>query len=241
MRIDVVRPFNKPTPEPLPEFDDWVGCVGVGGVDGFLAAGLYNGAVCLSRIPDSSEDQAQEEPVVSTIAHEAPIKGIAHVAAGDGRHWLVSASKDCSLRTWEYAKGDGAPSCTAVCSGHTDAVECVQTCPAPGQGVVLFASGSWDKTVKVWDAPLVSTRSGPDLPELLPKASLDGHTQAVSCLCWREAETLYRYANQPAPACNTTLVPHQGRAGTACVACNDLTTIVLTLLCEGYKHVLIKQ
>ena len=52
MRIDVVRPFKRPRPEPLPELDDWVGCVGAGAVGGLLAAGLYNGAVCLSRVPE---------------------------------------------------------------------------------------------------------------------------------------------------------------------------------------------
>ena len=206
MRIDVVRPFNKPKPDPPPEFDDWVGCIGVAGVDGLLGAGLYNGAVCLSSIPtpDAGEDQPQEQ-LVSASVHNAPIKGIAHVAAGEGRHLLVSASKDCTLRTWEYAKGDGAPSCTAVCTGHTDAVDCVQACPAAGPGVALFASGSWDKTVKLWDAPLVSTRTGSELPELLPKASLDGHKQAVSCLCWRQAETLYRYLSTPSARVLPTL------------------------------------
>jgi WD40 repeat protein len=196
VRIDVVRPFNKPTPEPLPELDDWVGCIGAGGVDGLLAAGLYNGAVCLSRIPaadDGGEEEEAHEQLVSASAHEAPVKGIAHMAAGGGRHWLVSASKDCTLRTWQYAKGDGAPSCTAVCSGHTDAVDCVQACPAASRETALFASGSWDKTVKLWESPLVAQQAGVELPEILPKASLDGHTQAVSCICWRQADTIYRY------------------------------------------------
>ena len=199
MRIDVVRPFNKPTPEPQPELDDWVGCIGTDGVDGLLATGLYNGAVCMSRIP-SADGQgaaaagADDEELVSASAHDAPIKGIAHLSAGGGqRHWLVSASKDCTLKTWQFAEGEGAPSCTAVCSGHTDAVDCVQACPAAAQDTALFASGSWDKTIKLWEAPLVAARhEGGDLPEILPKASMNGHTQAVSCLCWREAETIYR-------------------------------------------------
>ena len=85
----------------------------------------------------------------------------------------------------------------------------------------MFGSGSWDKTVKLWDAPLISTHSGTELPELLPKASLDGHTQAVSCLCWREAETLYRY-----PFARAYAQLHTSAA--TYTACSDLTTIVLT-------------
>ena len=151
MRIDVVRPFKRPRPEPLPELDDWVGCVGAGAVGGLLAA-------------------------------------------GEGRHWLASASKDCTLRTWQLAPGASAPVCTAVCSGHTDAVDSVQACPVASQDTALFASASWDTTVKLWEAPLVVREAAREPTTVLPKASMDGHTQAVSCLCWRQGGTIYRCA-----------------------------------------------
>ena len=219
MRIDVVRPFKRPRPEPLPELDDWVGCVGAGAVGGLLAAGLYNGAVCLSRVPEgdggapaqgAAADGGAAGGMTRASAHAGPVKGVAHLAAGEGRHWLASASKDCTLRTWQLAPGASAPVCTAVCSGHTDAVDSVQACPVASQDTALFASASWDTTVKLWEAPLV-VRAAREPTTVLPKASMDGHTQAVSCLCWRQSGTIYRCAqslrapsppamiNQPVP------------------------------------------
>ena len=100
----------------------------------------------------------------------------------------------CTLRTWQLAPGASAPVCTAVCSGHTDAVDSVQACPVASQDTALFASASWDTTVKLWEAPLVVREAAREPTTVLPKASMDGHTQAVSCLCWRQGGTIYRCA-----------------------------------------------
>lgn len=201
LKVEVVRPFNKPQPQPSPEQDDWIGCVSPATTSGLIAAGLYNGSVCVARVPagvGSAESESMiasvDKSMVSEAEHEAAVKGVDILGLGvDGKYMLVSSSKDCSLRCWDYStRGSTGPRCTAVCDGHADSVDCVSFSPSgAGDDCAKFASGSWDKTVKLWEAPLASGKA--KTPQVLePIASMDGHTQAVSCLCWRTGDTIYR-------------------------------------------------
>lgn len=63
------------------------------------------------------------------------------------------------------------PNSTIVLSGHKD---CVRSVAWNITGTRL-ASGSTDKTIRVWN---------PDKPEVRYSIQLKGHTQTVDQLCW---------------------------------------------------------
>ncbi|KAK8195505.1 platelet-activating factor acetylhydrolase IB alpha subunit [Phyllosticta capitalensis] len=94
----------------------------------------------------------------------------------DGR-WLLSASNDQTARLWDA--GNGEPKCTFV--GHDHVVECVAFAPPSAYGHLatlaglkkppaasssaeFLATGSRDKTIKLWDArgTLIKTLVGHD-------------------------------------------------------------------------------
>lgn len=61
--------------------------------------------------------------------------------------WIVSGSKDNSLRLWRYSEEEGLK-CVAVFSGHNENVASVCFGPKKGNFIV---SASQDNTIKVWD------------------------------------------------------------------------------------------
>eukprot|EP01050_Picozoa_sp_SAG11_P015593 SAG11_NODE_2039_length_3892_cov_1.839705_2_plen_437_part_00 len=208
IRIVVVRPFRKPRPKPSPELDDWVGCVSPVVCGTEVVAGLYNGAVCVCDHHDDSDSSAMAIDAGSLqtcgLQHEAPVKSVDLVACAGGdavEYFMVSASQDTTLKCWVRVPG-GDSTCVGTCQGHADSVDCVRICRAHpwAQDLedgwqVRFVSGSWDNSVKLWNAslPAAAERAALDGPsrEILPAASLTGHTQAVTCLCWPTYDTLY--------------------------------------------------
>lgn len=77
---------------------------------------------------------------------------VAAIAADPNSYRLASGSKDHQVRLWDLETGD----CTRIYNGHTDAVTCVAFSPTPTAfhqiGTVgILASGSDDRTIKLWD------------------------------------------------------------------------------------------
>lgn len=75
--------------------------------------------------------------------HSAAVRGIGFLPE---RQLLATASDDRSVCVWDVAAG----SCTSTLRGHRDYVRslCVSPCP----GANSFATGSYDHTVRLWDA-----------------------------------------------------------------------------------------
>jgi len=83
--------------------------------------------------------------------HEAPLAGA--VLCRNGTR-LVTAGHDHLIKLWDAATGRHV----ATLSGHDDVIHCLAASPDGAR----FATGSWDKTAKVWDADgrLLHTLSG---------------------------------------------------------------------------------
>ncbi len=80
------------------------------------------------------------------------------------RRWLISSSKDRSVRLWDLSPGGlGAPTCVAIGVGHTEGVGCICLSTRPSAYVekrVFAFSASADKIIKRW-----ALRSAMDLAD----------------------------------------------------------------------------
>ena len=163
---------GKPRPDESAETDDWVAALDVfpaaaAGQLPIVASAGYDRAV---RIWD-----ADLQPVATLLGHEDAVRAVRWAPS---RAALVSASNDHTLRLWRLSgiDADGslgrkvAGECVAVYRGHTDTVQAVAVSPDRP----MVASGSWDKTIKIWRIPAASedaqgaqgdAREGDDAPE----------------------------------------------------------------------------
>lgn len=70
------------------------------------------------------------------------------------RTWFVSGSKDKTARVWRR-DGDGRWVCVGICEGHVQALGAISVCEfdegSPARRIVLLATASQDRTVKLWD------------------------------------------------------------------------------------------
>jgi WD40 repeat protein/serine/threonine protein kinase len=96
--------------------------------------------------PSSGPQPSTLDPRPSVLrGHTDRVQGLAF--SPDGK-WLVSGSRDNTIRFWDAATGEPAGTIT----GHTDHIHCVAFSP---NGRLLASSGH--ETIKLWD---VETRSG---------------------------------------------------------------------------------
>ena len=148
-------------PRPLP---------GDGASHSLLVSGGDDQTLCLWDT-DSGE-------LVGTLAgHTAAIISIAFSADGA---WLVSGSDDQTVRVWDLAaawSGDvGSIQTIRILHGHFGTVRSLAMHPHPDPVQALLASGSYDKTVRLWDV-----RSGHTL------AILRGNSKWLQALVFTSA------------------------------------------------------
>jgi len=114
---------------------------------------------------------------------------------------FISASQDQTAVIWEYNPEDHSSQCMHICKGHTKSVDCLAINPS----CTKFASGSWDKMVKIWEAGIdssacnedesdpkrICTKEKDNLKQIrTPLLTLSGHKEPVSCLLWSDDHEL---------------------------------------------------
>ena len=177
----------------------------------------------------------------------------------------MTASKDCTLRCWQVSyDADHTPAaskCTAVCDAHTQSVAAVSVHKPTGAarpGVCRFASGSWDNSVKLWEVPVQEPaaadearskrrrgesgagEASPTSP--MPSASLEGHSQAVTCVSWNAGgnrvvsgsyDHSVRVWDVETASCSRTIVG--GGKGARVVSCIDTCPQEDAYICACYR------
>jgi len=114
---------------------------------------------------------------------------------------FISASQDQTAIVWKYNPEDGSSHAIHVCKGHTRSVDSLAVNPSGDK----FASGSWDKMIKIWEAGVDTTAGNEDEadPKRICKKDKDnlkqvrtplqtysGHKEPVSGLLWHDDQEL---------------------------------------------------
>lgn len=131
------------------------------------------------------------------IGHRSSVTCSCKLQSADGRTLLVSGSFDCTLRVWDVDSGE----CVRVLEGHEGWVTCVCVVDVVGDGgedgggaaVQRVVSGSYDKTLRVWDV-VAGPAYAPEAVALvhLPSVAcrfevVDDHSGRLFAICWSGA------------------------------------------------------
>jgi len=192
VNVEYFEPAPKPEAGPNMEHDDWISSVAAwaGQPGGAFATGSYDGIVRVWKADGTLE-------CALGGAHTAAVKDVACMTA-HGSRGLVSAGKDHALYLWNPPEivADSTPVVPyGVCREHQGSVDAVAVDPTGS----LFCSASWDKTLKIWQAPTPgpgSTTTGAKrrkaaVPEVASRSTLEGHSEAVTATDWPEPGVLY--------------------------------------------------
>lgn len=179
--------------------DEWVSACDYGR---WVTTGGYDNLVKIYAGVTTSKDE-----LVVLEGHTGPITGCKWVVpmVGEEQGAMVTSSLDGTLRTWAVDVSAGESACMQVLEGHTDAVRSIHVSP----NSKMVASGSWDKTVRLWQAPqpdaVAAALGGPSAAkksrsekkkEALDSASTQlaaftGHSQKVEGVAWTDLATIY--------------------------------------------------
>jgi len=172
--------------------NDWVSSVDM--VNGRIISGSYDNTVkiwntdgeCLSTI--EGHTMAVRKIVWNMLTNGVPGS-------------FISASQDQTAVVWKYNPEDNTSEAVHVCKGHTRSVDCLAVNPNGDK----FASGSWDKMIKIWeagvdasagneeetDAKRVCKKEKESLKQIrTPLQTFSGHKEPVSCLLWTDEHEL---------------------------------------------------
>ena len=132
--IEYIEKFQAPEPEDALMHDDWVSaCRSLGDT---ILVGCYDTKVHLWN--------NQGEHITSLPGHTGPVRSLLFIHSDEGEHEFISGSHDQTILIWKYDQNKNSVQSLITCKGHQGTIEALalqKTC---------FASGSFDKTIKLW-------------------------------------------------------------------------------------------
>jgi len=185
IELEYIEKNKPPEPQISVNHDDWVSAVRVCG--DLVLTGCYDNTVNIWNV------DGEKKLVIPS--HVGPVKAVAWVERNDSGATFVSTSHDQTVNLFNWNSESNSVEGVNTCRGHERSVECV----AVSGGGSMFATGSFDNTVKVWGARIVGDTD--NLPEggseakksrgdsarpvtRTPLSTLGGHKEAVAGVAW---------------------------------------------------------
>ncbi|EEH53022.1 uncharacterized protein MICPUCDRAFT_21888 [Micromonas pusilla CCMP1545] len=204
LEVEYIPAVGPPSEEATGKHDDWVAGV-CGSWGGAIATASYDGTTRLYS--------PKGKHLVTLDGHAQPVVAVTLLppTEDDGNGCVVvSGGHDCVVRAWDVvvdAKGDSAKhvGSSRVFVGHEGTITSVAASPDG----VCFASGSYDKTARVWartrsvfealgipdpnDAKKKPAEEEEEEEEELPAGVvvLRGHTDAVTAVAWESVDVVW--------------------------------------------------
>ena len=99
----------------------------------------------------------------------------------EGEHHFLSGSHDQSILIWKYNQNENRVQSLITCKGHQGTIESLAV-----NGNV-FASASFDKTIKIWG--LDEVEENPSSTKEC-RLTLNAHNENVSSIVWNDSDQL---------------------------------------------------
>lgn len=159
----------------------------------YVLTGCYDGTLQIWTAENSRRLVSKEL--------EDRVKCVEWLSVEDGiKATFVSGGFDQNAQLWVWDMKLNEVRCAAVCRGHSETVMTIAAQSSPYQRTaetILFATGSWDGTVKLWSASPEATdlsvetggikhkpKSKDKIPTRIPQMTLAGHREVVTRVCW---------------------------------------------------------
>jgi len=192
IEIEYILKEDEPELSQTLQHDDWISGIDINNNDLILTAS-YDNTLSIWNLSG--------ECIFNIEGHGMAVKDACWI----NDKTFISASQDQTILMWELNNvKKTAPDCVNVCRGHAASVDCL----AISQNKLKFASGSWDKMIKIWDSKVDRSLVENGVDEEDPKkqklsdklkaaptsrtplVTLSGHKEPVSDLFWKTNDEL---------------------------------------------------
>ncbi|KAF6778572.1 hypothetical protein AHF37_01950 [Paragonimus kellicotti] len=156
-----------------------------------VLTGSYDGTVQIWTVETPKQLQS--------IQLEEKVKCVEWLTVDSDQATFATGGFDQTAQIWVWNIKINTITCAAVCRGHAETVMTLAAQPVSAASVdsQLFASGSWDGTIKLWSASaqetdlseetggIVHTRKSINkTPTRIPRVTMAGHRETVTRVCW---------------------------------------------------------